>query len=76
MKLNHIPISSTSGTCLISSVVECWTLKLEPEVPDEGTSLLYIVIGAQQTTHNNSLSPFIICQPLYLICCLFMILWG
>jgi hypothetical protein len=40
MKLNHIPTSSASGTCLFSSVIERWTLKLKVpgSNPDSGNS--------------------------------------
>jgi hypothetical protein len=48
-KLNHIPTSSANGTCLVSSVVERWTLK-----PDGGNPVCYI----WHPTKNPQLSFF------------------
>jgi hypothetical protein len=43
-KLNRVAISSVSGTCLVSSVVERWTFKLKVpgSNPDGGNSVCYI----------------------------------
>jgi hypothetical protein len=68
-ELNHVPTSSASGTWLYSSVVERWTLKLK--VP---RLAIQLVTFGTKNRQNCSLSHFIICQPLYLIC-LFVSLW-